>query len=72
MILDSKKIEYELVDVAAGSEYLEEMRRIAGDPTAIPIQFSRGDQYLGVRRKLLFNYVHDNHNHSNNSINSYY
>lgn len=48
MILDSKKIEYEKLDIAASEEYKETMRRLIGDPKALPPQLFNEDQYCGV------------------------
>lgn len=49
-ILDSKSIQYELVDISVGSEVRDEMRSKAGDPTAVPPQLFNEDQYCGVRK----------------------
>lgn len=49
-ILDSKSIQYELVDISVGSEVREQMRSKAGDPTAVPPQLFNEDQYCGVRK----------------------
>lgn len=48
-ILDSKSIQYELVDISVGSEVRDEMRSKAGDPTAVPPQLFNEDKYCGVR-----------------------
>ena len=48
MILDSKKIKYEEVDVAADSEAKEKMRALIGDNKALPPQIFNGDTYCGV------------------------
>lgn len=48
MILDSKKIEYVKIDIAADEAAKVEMRRIAGDPKALPPQLSNGGEYCGV------------------------
>lgn len=49
-ILDSKGIQYELVDIAVGIEVRDEMRSKAGDPKAVPPQLFNEDQYCGVRK----------------------
>lgn len=48
-ILDSKSIQYELVDISVGGELRDEMRSKAGNPTAVPPQLFNEDQYCGVR-----------------------
>lgn len=56
-ILDSKSIEYKLVDISQGEEVRDEMRNKSGNPTAVPPQLFNEDQYCGVRigkkKKLL-------------------
>lgn len=54
-ILDSKSIQYELIDISVGGELRDEMRSKAGDPTAVPPQLFNEDHYCGVR---------DTHTHS--------
>lgn len=49
-VLESKSIQYELVDISVGPEVRDEMRSKAGDPTAAPPQLFNEDQYCGVRR----------------------
>lgn len=49
-VLESKSIQYELVDISVGSQVRDEMRSKAGDPTAAPPQLFNEDQYCGVRR----------------------
>lgn len=51
-ILDSKSIQYELIDISLGGELRNEMRSKAGDPTAAPPQLFNEDQYCGVRKAL--------------------
>jgi len=46
-ILDGKKIEYKAVDIAQDAAYKGEMRRKAGNPTALPPQICNGDTYCG-------------------------
>lgn len=48
-VLDSKSIQYKLVDISVGTEVRDEMRSKAGDPTAAPPQLFNEDQYCGVR-----------------------
>ena len=48
MILESKNIAYEVVDIAASSEDKEKMREIAGNDTALPPQIANNGQYCGV------------------------
>lgn len=48
-ILDSKSIQYELIDISVGGELRDEMRSKAGDPTAVPPQLFNEDHYCGVR-----------------------
>lgn len=52
-ILSSKKIEFEIVDVAASEDDKAKMREIIGDPKALPPQIFNGDMYCGVRICLL-------------------
>lgn len=47
-ILDSKKIEYKLVDISQGEELRVEMRNKSGNPTAVPPQLFNEDKYCGV------------------------
>ena len=49
MILDSKKIEYKKLDVAADENLKKKMRELSGNPTALPPQLFNDDQYCGVR-----------------------
>lgn len=49
-VLESKSIQYELVDISVGSEVRDEMRSKAGDPTAVPPQLFNENQYCGVRK----------------------
>lgn len=48
MILDSKSICYEAVDVTQDEEAKLSMRRIANDSKALPPQICKGDIYCGV------------------------
>ncbi|XP_035534782.1 SH3 domain-binding glutamic acid-rich-like protein 3 [Morone saxatilis] len=47
LILDGKKIQYKPVDIAQNSEDKDLMRKIAGNPTALPPQICKGDVYCG-------------------------
>ncbi|XP_038078708.1 SH3 domain-binding glutamic acid-rich-like protein 3 [Patiria miniata] len=47
MILDSKKVQYEKIDVAAEEEQKKKMRDLIGDQAALPPQLFNGDTYLG-------------------------
>ncbi|XP_075258461.1 SH3 domain-binding glutamic acid-rich-like protein 3 [Convolutriloba macropyga] len=47
MILDSKKISYEVVDISSDESGKNKMRELAGDPKALPPQICNGDQYCG-------------------------
>ncbi|XP_068189817.1 SH3 domain-binding glutamic acid-rich-like protein 3 [Antennarius striatus] len=46
-ILDSKSIQYKLVDISLGTELRDEMRDKAGDHSAVPPQLFNEDQYCG-------------------------
>nr|XP_057903082.1 SH3 domain-binding glutamic acid-rich-like protein 3 [Doryrhamphus excisus] len=46
-ILDSKSIQYELIDISVGGEVRDEMRSKAGNPTAVPPQLFNENQYCG-------------------------
>jgi len=48
MVLDSKKIEYSVVDISASEDSKKKIREIAADPKALPPQITNGDQYCGV------------------------
>ncbi|XP_042359659.1 SH3 domain-binding glutamic acid-rich-like protein 3 [Plectropomus leopardus] len=47
MVLDSKTIKYELVDISVSEEDKNLMRKLAGNPTALPPQICKGDNYCG-------------------------
>ena len=60
MILSSKKIDHENVDVAASEEAKARMRQIVDDPRALPPQICNGDQYCGVSLfPLCLCYIHN-------------
>ncbi|XP_066573758.1 SH3 domain-binding glutamic acid-rich-like protein 3 [Amia ocellicauda] len=46
-ILESKGIQFELIDISVGNAVREEMRTKAGKPTAVPPQIFNGDDYCG-------------------------
>ena len=48
MVLGSKKIPYEKIDIAASDEDKAKMREVVGDPKALPPQLCNDDQYCGV------------------------
>ncbi|XP_057679123.1 SH3 domain-binding glutamic acid-rich-like protein 3 [Corythoichthys intestinalis] len=52
MILDSKKIDYERIDIAADDGAKAKMRELVGDPKALPPQICNGDQYCGDFEKF--------------------
>lgn len=56
-ILDSKSIQYVLVDISVGTQLRDEMRSKAGNPTAAPPQLFNEDQYCGVRKALICHIV---------------
>ncbi|XP_051264015.1 SH3 domain-binding glutamic acid-rich-like protein 3 [Dicentrarchus labrax] len=47
LILDGKKIQYKPVDISQNSEDKDLMRKIAGNPTALPPQICKGNVYCG-------------------------
>jgi len=46
-VLDSKKIDYESVDISLNEEDKLQMREICNDSKALPPQFARGKDHLG-------------------------
>ncbi|KAM6903395.1 SH3 domain-binding glutamic acid-rich-like protein 3 [Lycodopsis pacificus] len=46
-ILESKSIQFELIDISVGREVCDEMRSKAGNPSAVPPQLFNEDQYCG-------------------------
>uniref|UniRef100_A0A669EHC2 SH3 domain-binding glutamic acid-rich-like protein 3 n=1 Tax=Oreochromis niloticus TaxID=8128 RepID=A0A669EHC2_ORENI len=46
-ILESKSIQYELIDISVGGELRDEMRSKVGDPTAVPPQLFNEHEYCG-------------------------
>eukprot|EP00794_Sanderia_malayensis_P000162 gene162-774_t len=49
MVLESKGIDFSVVDVAASAEDKAKMREVADDEKALPPQIASGDQYCGKR-----------------------
>ncbi|XP_077367558.1 SH3 domain-binding glutamic acid-rich-like protein 3 [Festucalex cinctus] len=47
MVLESKRISFERVDIAANESDKELMRQISGDSTALPPQICNGNSYCG-------------------------
>lgn len=47
-ILESKKIPFERVDISQNEEDKDFMRKMAGNPKALPPQVCNGDVYCGV------------------------
>ncbi|XP_061560070.1 SH3 domain-binding glutamic acid-rich-like protein 3 isoform X1 [Phycodurus eques] len=47
MVLESKKIPFERVDIAQNPADKDLMRKIAGNPSALPPQICNGDTYCG-------------------------
>lgn len=48
-ILESKNIQFELIDISVGGDLRDTMRSKCGNPTAVPPQIFNDDQYCGVR-----------------------
>ncbi|XP_040015924.1 SH3 domain-binding glutamic acid-rich-like protein 3 [Gasterosteus aculeatus] len=46
-ILDSKKINYDALDISQEVKVKDLMRELAGDPTALPPQIFNGNNYCG-------------------------
>ncbi|KAG5265115.1 hypothetical protein AALO_G00261590 [Alosa alosa] len=46
-ILESKSIQFELIDISVGGDVRDEMRTKSGNPTAVPPQIFNEDQYCG-------------------------
>ncbi len=53
MILDSKKIAFVKIDVAADEDAKKRMRELMENPSAIPPQLFNDDTYCGVRSHAL-------------------
>lgn len=47
-VLHSKKIPFQAVDISQNPADKDLMRKIAGNPTALPPQICNGDVYCGV------------------------
>ena len=52
MILSSKKIEYEEMDIASSEDTKEKMREIAGNPKQLPPVICNDDTFCGVNITL--------------------
>ena len=52
MVLESKGINFEIVDIAASAEDKDKMRDLAGDPKALPPQIVNDGVYCGVFKFL--------------------
>ncbi|KAM3936425.1 SH3 domain-binding glutamic acid-rich-like protein 3 [Leptodactylus fuscus] len=52
-IFETRGIKYDSVDISLDKCYLEEMRKKAGDPCAVPPQLCRGDKYIGGYTELV-------------------
>lgn len=48
--MDSKRIDYDKVDIAANETSKTKMREVMGDPKGLPPQLTKGDQHLGVSK----------------------
>ncbi|XP_031709485.1 SH3 domain-binding glutamic acid-rich-like protein 3 [Anarrhichthys ocellatus] len=46
-ILESKSIQFKLIDISVGREVCDEMRSKVGNPSAVPPQLFNEDQYCG-------------------------
>lgn len=46
-ILDGKRIQYQLLDISQDNALRDEMRALAGNPTATPPQIVNGNTYCG-------------------------
>ncbi|KAI6654591.1 SH3 domain-binding glutamic acid-rich-like protein 3 [Oopsacas minuta] len=51
-VLDSKKIAYNKIDIAASEDSKAKMRKIVGDEKALAPQLANGDQYCGNFEKF--------------------
>ncbi|XP_072019041.1 SH3 domain-binding glutamic acid-rich-like protein 3 [Amphiura filiformis] len=47
LVLDSKKIPYQTIDIAQSDDFKAKMREIAGNPKALPPQLTNDDRYCG-------------------------
>ncbi|XP_066531084.1 SH3 domain-binding glutamic acid-rich-like protein 3 [Hoplias malabaricus] len=46
-ILESKNIQFELIDISVGGDLRDEMRTKSGNPKAVPPQIFNNDDYCG-------------------------
>ena len=53
MVLESKGINIDVIDIAAAAEDKEKMRELVGDPTALPPQIANNGVYCGVCKHIL-------------------
>lgn len=57
MILDSKRVDYNKVDIAGNDEAKQKMREVMGDPKGLPPQLIKGNTHLGVSFTLTYNLI---------------
>ncbi|KAK3524834.1 hypothetical protein QTP86_007583 [Hemibagrus guttatus] len=57
-ILESKNIQFELIDISVGGEVRNEMRTLSGNPSAAPPQIFNDDQYCGRKPPPLQVFLH--------------
>lgn len=57
MILDSKRVDYDKVDIAGNDEAKQKMREVMGDPKGLPPQLTKGNTHLGVSFTLTYNLI---------------
>ena len=53
MVLTSKKINFDIIDIAASEEAKAKMRELMGDPKGLPPQICNNDIYCGVSKRSL-------------------
>ena len=58
MVLSSKKIAFDEIDISSCEEGKAKMREIAGDQKALPPQIANGDVYCGVREQHFAFFFH--------------
>ncbi|CAM9540863.1 unnamed protein product, partial [Lampetra planeri] len=47
-VLEAKGLKFEMVDIAANDEHRQNMRKLSGNPTAMPPQLFNENAYCGV------------------------
>ena len=52
MVLGSKKIAFETIDISSDEDAKNRMRELSGDPKALSPQICNGDQYCGVSKQI--------------------